>query len=39
MRKFSEEDWGVYANTAEKDGDDEYGGGTVKPPPTKDGKP
>lgn len=43
MRK-SEEDWGVYIHGddqgldylgAEKEGDDEYGGGTTRPPPDK----
>lgn len=45
MRKFSEEDWGVpsegymgiggFNGAADKDSDDEFGGGTVKPPPDK----
>lgn len=41
MRKFSEEDWGVFSeghmdiSAAEKDGDDEFGGNTTKPPPIK----
>ena len=43
MRKFKEEDWGVTPSKgymgAEKEGDDDFGGGTVRPPPTKPVKP
>lgn len=42
MRKFSENHWGTFGDgymdinaAADKDGDDEYGGNTTKPPPTK----
>ena len=43
MRKFKEEDWGVTSSEgrmgAQKEGEDEYGGGTTRPPPTKPSKP
>ena len=43
MRKFKEEDWGVTPSEgymdAQKEGEDDFGGGTTKPPPTKPAKP